>query len=70
LINVAIGQINTIGKALQQRCDDKRTSTIERCYKERGKDCSPATEDSRLTEENLTKKRSPEKISLLGAVSP
>jgi len=33
---IATGQLNTMGKALQQRCDDKRAGTIERCYKGRG----------------------------------
>jgi len=28
-------------KALQQNCDDRRTSTIERCNKRREEDCSP-----------------------------
>jgi len=35
LLHVAIGQINTMGKALKRKCDDERTGTIERCYKER-----------------------------------
>lgn len=30
---VAIQQVNTIGGALQQRCDNKKTSTIDRYYK-------------------------------------
>ena len=55
---VAIGQINTIGKALQ-RCDDGRTGTIEKCYKGREEDHSPISEDSRFTDESFTKKRSP-----------
>jgi len=29
--------------------------TIERCYKEREKDCSPVSEDSRFTGESFTK---------------
>jgi len=40
-----------MGKALQQRCDDRRTSTIERCYKGREEDCSPISEDPRITGE-------------------
>ena len=44
-----------MGKALQQRCDDGRTSTIERCYKKR-EDYTPISEDSRFT-----KKASPER---------
>jgi len=38
-----------MGKALQQKCDDGRTNTIERCYKGREEDCSPISEDSRLS---------------------
>lgn len=32
---------NTMGKVLQQRCDNRRTGTVERIYKEREEDCSP-----------------------------
>jgi len=35
-------------KALPQRCDEGRTSRIERCYKGREEDCSPISEDSRI----------------------
>jgi len=52
---VAMGQINTTGKALQQRRDDGGTSTTERCHKEREEDCSPIAEDSRFAEESFTK---------------
>ena len=38
---VAIGQISTMGKVLQQRRDDGRTGTIARGYKGREEDCSP-----------------------------
>jgi len=58
---VAIGQIKMIGQAIQQRCDDERTSMIERCHKEREENCSPIPEDSRFTEENFTKERFPTK---------
>ena len=34
-VPAAIGQINTMGKALQQRCNDGRTCTIERYHKGR-----------------------------------
>jgi len=67
---VAIRQINTMGKAIQERCDDRRTSTIERCCKGREGDCSPVPEDSRFTRETFTKKGSPERNPSLVAVSP
>jgi len=47
-----------MGKALQQRCDDRRTSTIGRCYKEREEDCSPIAEDSRFTGKSFPKEAS------------
>ena len=59
-----------MGKVLQQRCDDGRTGTIERCYKEREEDCSPVSEDSRLVEESFTKERSPTTDLSPAAVSP
>jgi len=37
-----------MGKALQQRCDDGRTSTTVRCYK-RMEECLPVSEDARFT---------------------
>lgn len=61
---VAIGKINMTGRALQQRYNDRRTSMTERCYKGREKDCSPASEDSKLTRESFTKKASLEEILL------
>ena len=67
---VAIGQISTVGKALQQRHDDGRTSTIERCCKGKEEDCSPELEDSLFAEENFTKEESPEEEPYPGAVSP
>jgi len=70
LITIAIGQINTMGKVLQQRCDDKRTGTIERFYKVREEDCSPVSEDSRLPEKMFTKEGSPTRDPSLPAVSP
>jgi len=66
---VVIGQINTVGKALQQRCDDKKTGTIERCSKGM-EDCSPISEDSRLAGESFTKEGSPTRDPSLVAVSP
>ena len=65
----AIGQTNTIGKVLQQRCDDIRTSTIQ-CYKGRKEDCSPVSEDSTFAEESFTKEGSPERDPFPVAVSP
>jgi len=56
---VAIGQSNTMGKALQQRCGDGRTSKIERCYQGSEEDCSPVSEDSRFAGESFTKEGSP-----------
>jgi len=67
---VAIGQINTMGKALQQRCDDGRTNTIERCYKGREEDCSPISEDSKYAGESFTKEESPTRDPSPLAVSP
>ena len=46
---VAIGQINTMGKALDQKCNGRRIITIERRYKGREEDCLPISEDSRFT---------------------
>ena len=59
-----------MGKALQQRCDDKRTDTIERCYKGREEEHLPISEDSRFTRESFTKKGSPERDPSPVAVSP
>ena len=67
---VAIRQINTMGIMLQQRCDDKRADTIERCYKGREEDCSPVSEDSRFTGESSTKEGSPGRDPSPLAVSP
>jgi len=50
-----------MGKVLQQRWDDKQTTTIEKCYKGREEDCSPASEDSRFVRESFTKEQSPER---------
>jgi len=44
-----------IGKALQQKCDDRRTGTIERHYNGREEECSPISEGSRFAEESFTK---------------
>ena len=67
---VAIGKINMIGKALPQRCDDRKTSMIEKCYKGREEDCSPVLEYSRFSGESFTKKGSPERNPSPEAVSP
>jgi len=69
-LGVAIGLINTMGKALQQRCNDIRTDTTEKCYKGREEDCSPISEDSSFTAESSTKEGSPERDPSPGAVSP
>lgn len=50
---IGIGQINTTGKVLQQRCNDRRTSTIERRYIRRKEDCPPVSEESRPAGEKL-----------------
>jgi len=57
-------------KALQQRCDDRRTSMIERYYKGREEDCSPISEDSRFAGESFTKDRSTKINTTSVAVSP
>ena len=67
---IAIGQINMMGKALQQRHYGGRISTIERCYKGREEDCSPISEDSRFTGESFTKEESPERDPSPVADSP
>lgn len=67
---IGIGQINTTGKVLQQRCNDRRTSTIERHYVRRKEDCPPVSEDSRPAGESFTKERSPRKEPSPMAVSP
>jgi len=51
-----------VGKALQQRSDNERTGTIERC--------SPVSEDSMFTGESFTKEGSPERDPSSVAVSP
>jgi len=38
-----------MGKALQQRCDDGRTSTTVRYYKGMEEECLPVSEDARFT---------------------
>jgi len=62
---VALGQINTMRKALQQRCNGRKTSIIDQCYKGREEDCSPVSKDSRFAGESFTKMRSPKKKTLL-----
>jgi len=59
---IATGQTNMMRNALQQRCEDERTSMIERCYKEREEHCSPVSKDSRFARESFTKEGTPEKI--------
>ena len=59
-----------MGKAIQQRCDDERTGTTERCYKGREEDGSPVSEDSRFTGESSAKKGSLEIDPPPVAVSP
>jgi len=67
---VAIGQINMMGKALHQRCNDWRIGMIEECYKGREEDCSPVSEDSRFGGESSTKEGSPTRDPSTVAVSP
>jgi len=69
-MRVAIRQISTVGKALQQRCDDTRISMIERRYKGREEDCSSVSEDSRFTSKSFTKEESLETDPPPVAVSP
>jgi len=69
-MHVAIGQINTMGKALQQRCDDRRTRMRERCYKGREEDCSPGSEDSRFRGGSFTKEGPSTRDPSSGADSP
>ena len=51
-------------------CDDRKTSTIERCYKQREEDRLPVSEDSRFAGKSFTNKRSPERDSSPVPVSP
>lgn len=37
MASVAVGQINIVGNALQQKCNDRRTGAIETCYKRSGR---------------------------------
>ena len=67
---VAIGQINTTGKALQQRSDDGRTGRTERYCEGREEDCSPISEESKLIGESFTKEVSPERDPSPVADSP
>jgi len=45
-----------MGKLLQQRCDDRRSSTIKRAYKGREEGCSSISEDSRFTGKTLPRR--------------
>ena len=69
-LGAAIGQINTMRKALQQRCDNKRTGMIERYYKGREEDCLPVSENCRFIGKSFTKEKSPERELSPVAVSP
>ena len=51
-------------KVFHQRGNDRRISTIERCYKGKEEDCSPVSEDSRFTRESTTKERDPSPVEV------
>lgn len=68
-LSVTFGQMNTMAKSLQQRCDDRRTDMTEMCYKEREKH-SPVAKDSRFAVESFTKEGSLERAPFPVAVSP
>jgi len=53
-----------MGKTLQQRCNDRRTSTRKRHYKTKEKDGSPTSENSSFTIENFNKERPLKKKNL------
>jgi len=59
-----------MGKALEQKCDDRRTGTREKCYKGREEDCSPISEESKFAGESFTKERSPTRDPSPATVSP
>ena len=53
---VVIRQVNMMGKVLQQRCYDGKTSKIKSCYEGREKDCSPISKYSRFAGESFSKR--------------
>jgi len=53
-----------------QRCNDRRISTIEKCYEGREEDFLPISEDSRLAGKSSTKERSPGRDHSTAAVRP
>jgi len=55
---------------VERHYNNRRISTIERCYKGGEEDCPPISEDSRLTGESTTKEGSPERDPSPVAVSP
>jgi len=55
-VTIAIRQINMMGKVLQQRCYDGKTSKIKSCYEGREKDCSPISKYSRFAGESFSKR--------------
>jgi len=59
-----------MGKALQQRCEDRKTGPIERCYEGREENCSPISEVSRFAGKSFTSERSPDRDPSPVAVSP
>jgi len=67
---VVIRQINTMGKALQWRCNGRSTSTVERCNKGREEDCLLVSKKSRYAGESFPKEWSPGRNPTPAAVSP
>jgi len=59
-----------MGKALQQRCDNERTGTTERCYKGREGGCSSVSEVSTFARESFPKEGSSERDPSPAAASP
>jgi len=59
-----------MGKALQQRWDNRRTVTRERCHEGREEDCLPVSEDSRFAGESFTKEGSLGRDPSPVAISP
>ena len=58
-----------MGKTLQQRCDDKRTDMIERCYEGIEINYTPVSEKSRFAEESFAKEASLERDHFSVAIS-
>lgn len=65
-----MGHINTMGKTLQQRCNDEGINKTEICYKGKKEDCSSESEDSRFSGESFTRDEYPGKDPSRMAVSP